>query len=560
MNLDHVFKKTLVRPFAGIRKKPEVPEGLLCKCSMCKKAIVAEDVRKNFYVCPSCNGYFRIRAQERIARIADEGSFLEWDQDLVGKNPMEFEGYEEKIAAARLKTRLKEAVVTGQCTIGGEPCVLCVMDGRFMMASMGEAVGEKITRAAEEATKKKLPIIIFTCSGGARMQEGIISLMQMAKTSAALKRHSDEGLLYISVLTDPTTGGVTASFAMEADIILAEPKALIGFAGPRVIEQTTGQRLPAGFQRAEFLLEHGFVDRIVERHEQKKVLTDLLHLHSVSADLKVGSFAEKTEIENDKAAEENIQKKYSAWDRVCFSRDKKRPIGYDYINALIDQFYEFHGDRMMTDDKAVTAGIGFFNGQPVTVIAQEKNENFGMCSPQGYRKALRLMRQAEKFHRPILCFVDTPGAACGIEAEEHGQGEAIARNLFEMSSLKTPILSILIGEGGSGGALALAVADEVWMMENAVYSILSPEGFSSILWKDSKRAKEAADSMKLTAADLKKAGIVERVFEEPAHFSKDQMEDVAEALRSQIDQFLSKYGSMDSRELCEHRYQRFRKY
>lgn len=154
MNLDHVFKKTLVRPFAGIRKKPEVPEGLLCKCSMCKKAIVAEDVRKNFYVCPSCNGYFRVRAQERIARIADEGSFLEWDQDLVGKNPMEFEGYEEKIAAARLKTRLKEAVVTGQCTIGGEPCVLCVMDGRFMMASMGEAVGEKITRAAEEATKR----------------------------------------------------------------------------------------------------------------------------------------------------------------------------------------------------------------------------------------------------------------------------------------------------------------------------------------------------------------------------------------------------------------------
>ena len=387
-----------------------------------------------------------------------------------------------------------------------------------------------------------------------------MSLMQMAKTSAALKRHSDEGLLYISVLTDPTTGGVTASFAMEADIILAEPKALIGFAGPRVIEQTTGQRLPAGFQRAEFLLEHGFVDRIVERHEQKKVLTDLLHLHSVSAELKISSFAEKTEIENVKAAEENIQKKYSAWDRVCFSRDKKRPIGYDYINALIDQFYEFHGDRIMTDDKAVTAGIGFFDGKPVTVIAQEKNENFGMCSPQGYRKALRLMRQAEKFHRPILCFVDTPGAACGIEAEEHGQGEAIARNLFEMSSLKTPILSILIGEGGSGGALALAVADEVWMMENAVYSILSPEGFSSILWKDSKRAKEAADSMKLTAADLKKAGIVERVFEEPAHFSKDHMEDVAEALRSQIDQFLLKYGSMDSIELCEHRYQRFRKY
>ena len=588
MNLDHVFKKTLVRPFAGIRKKPEVPEGLLCKCSMCKKAVVAEDVRKNFYVCPNCNGYFRVRAQERIARIADAGSFTEWDKELEGGNPMGFEGYEEKIAAARLKTRLKEAVVTGQCTIGGEPCVLCVMDGRFLMASMGEAVGEKITRATERATKEKLPIIIFTCSGGARMQEGNVSLMQMAKTSAALKRHSDAGLLYISVLTDPTTGGVTASFAMEGDIILAEPKALIGFAGPRVIEQTTGQRLPAGFQRAEFLLEHGFVDRIVERHEQKQVLSDLLRIHHIQPTKSPhGTETEADKDENQGENQNENQKTMtssnqqmivmqenkilktkkqdsspfrSAWDRVCLARDKKRPVGSDYINALFDSFYELHGDRMMSDDKALTAGIGLFHGQPVTVIAQEKKQNFGMCSPQGYRKALRLMAQAEKFHRPIICFVDTPGAACGIEAEEHGQGEAIARNLYEMSALKTPILSILIGEGGSGGALALAVADEVWMMENAVYSILSPEGFSSILWKDSKRAKEAADCMKLTAADLKAAGIVEQVFDEPESFTTDQLEVVAEAMSDQIHQFLLKYGSMDIDTLCEHRYQRFRKF
>ncbi len=591
MNLDHVFKKTLVRPFAGIRKKPEVPEGLLCKCSMCKKAVVAEDVRKNFYVCPNCNGYFRVRAQERIARIADEGSFIEWDKDLEGGNSMGFDGYEEKIAAARLKTRLKEAVVTGQCTIGKETCVLCVMDGRFMMGSMGEAVGEKITRAAERATKEKFPIIIFTCSGGARMQEGIISLMQMAKTSAALKRHSDAGLLYISVLTDPTTGGVTASFAMEGDIILSEPKALIGFAGPRVIEQTTGQRLPAGFQRAEFLLEHGFVDRIVERNEQKQVLTDLLRLHHVQSVVKLHHIqstmsiheteADKDEnqSENQKAVassnqqttvmqESKIFKKKkqdnssvsSAWDRVCLSRDKNRPVGSDYIAALFDSFYEFHGDRMMSDDKAVIAGVGLFHGQPVTVIAQDKKKNFGMCSPQGYRKALRIMAQAEKFHRPIICFVDTPGAACGIEAEEHGQGEAIARNLYEMSTLKTPILSILIGEGGSGGALALAIADEVWMMENAIYSILSPEGFSSILWKDSKRAKEAADCMKLTAADLKAAGIVEQVFDEPEQFTKEQLAPVAKKIATQIDLFLEKYGTMELAALCEHRYQRFRKF
>ena len=417
MNLDHVFKKTLVRPFAGIRKKPEVPEGLLCKCSMCKKAIVAEDVRKNFYVCPSCNGYFRVRAQERIARIADEGSFLEWDQDLVGKNPMEFEGYEEKIAAARLKTRLKEAVVTGQCTIGGEPCVLCVMDGRFMMASMGEAVGEKITRAAEEATKKKLPIIIFTCSGGARMQEGIISLMQMAKTSAALKRHSDEGLLYISVLTDPTTGGVTASFAMLGDIILAEPKALIGFAGPRVIEQTIGQKLPKGFQRAEFLQEHGFVDRIVERPRLRETLAEIVAMH------KQGTY-DLPEVEEKET--QAVQRNLTPWERVQLSRDKARPVGAEYIEELFTDFMEFHGDRYYQDDKAIIGGIARFHGMPVTVIAQAKGRttkenierNFGMPSPDGYRKALRLMKQAEKFNRPVICFVDTPGAFCAGSRRE----------------------------------------------------------------------------------------------------------------------------------------------
>ena len=313
-----------------------------------------------------------------------------------------------------------------------------------------------------------------------------------------------------------------------------------------------------GFRGREFLLEHGFVDRIVERHEQKKVLTDLLHLHSVSAELKISSFAEKTEIENVKAAEENIQKKYSAWDRVCFSRDKKRPIGYDYINALIDQFYEFHGDRIMTDDKAVTAGIGFFNGQPVTVIAQEKNENFGMCSPQGYRKALRLMRQAEKFHRPILCFVDTPGAACGIEAEEHGQGEAIARNLFEMSSLKTPILSILIGEGGSGGALALSVGNEVWMLENATYSVLSPEGFASILWKDGKRAKEASEVMKITAHDLYALNIVEQVIPEYGTADEKACESISRYMKGHMKEFLERQNGKTGEQLAEEGYARFR--
>ncbi len=585
MNLDHVFKKTNKRFSFDGEKKPQVPEGLLCKCSKCGGTLLVEDVRSNYYVCPKCKGYFRVKAYERIRRLADEGSFVEWDKELIGSNPMDFEGYEEKLAATRLKARMNEAVVTGTCRLNGCETVIGVMDGRFLMASMGGAVGEKITRAVERATEEGLPVILFTCSGGARMQEGITSLMQMAKTSAALKRHSDASLFYVSVLTDPTTGGVTASFAMEGDVILAEPGALIGFAGPRVIEQTIRQKLPKGFQRSEFLLEHGFVDRIVERDELKQVLGDLLRLHVREEAGRKELPGEKSSEEAQKQAELKIEQRaepgseqraerrrqryqrIGVWDRVLRSRDKDRPVGSDYLEELFEDFYELHGDRCFGDDLAVMGGIARFEGRPVTVIAQEKGKDtkenilhhFGMCAPEGYRKALRLMKQAEKFGRPIICLVDTPGAFCGLEAEERGQGEAIARNIYEMSGLKVPVLTVIIGEGGSGGALALAVSNEVWMLENSIYSILSPEGFASILWKDSKRAKEAAEVMKLTARDLKKASIVEQVLGEPKRFSKETLTEVTEPMREKIRGFLDTYGSMDAEALQDHRYKRFRR-
>lgn len=604
MKLDNMFKKT--RQISGRKnyihlggRKPEVPEGLLRKCNKCGGAIIAEDVKREYFICPKCGGYFRVHAYRRIEMIADENSFEEWDMDLQTENPLDYKGYEEKIEKLQEKTGLREAVVTGKATILGQPAVLAVCDGRFMMASMGEIVGEKITRAVERATRQELPVIIFACSGGARMQEGIVSLMQMAKTSAALKRHSDAGLLYISVLTDPTTGGVTASFAMLGDIILAEPKALIGFAGPRVIEQTIGQKLPKGFQRSEFLLEHGFFDQIVERPKMRETLGRILEFHGkVQTDIEdtidktagetasqtgdqavdraTGKMVSKTTVQTadeikSKDSEDIVDKaqtqKINAWDRVLLSRRKNRPVGSDYIRMLFQDFTEFHGDRLYGDDPAIIGGIAYFKERPVTVIAQEKGtntkenimRNFAMPSPEGYRKALRLMKQAEKFHRPVICFVDTPGAFCGLEAEERGQGEAIARNLYELSGLKTPVLSIVIGEGGSGGALALAVADEVWMLENSIYSILSPEGFASILWKDSTKAKEAAKVMKLTADDLKKMGVIECVLEEPEQYTVQTMKPVADQLREKVEAFIENYEQMPEQKLTEHRYQRFRK-
>ena len=257
MNLKKMFKKTSYISLKESSKKeqtPEVPEGILKKCNACKSAIFTEDVKNGYYICPKCHNYFRVHAKHRLEMVADDGSFEEWDRGLCTKNPMQYKGYEEKIRLAQEKTGLEEAVITGKAKIGGKSVALGICDSRFIMASMGEVVGEKITRMVERATEEKLPVIMFACSGGARMQEGITSLMQMAKTAAALKRHSDVGGFYISILTNPTTGGVTASFAMLGDVILAEPNALIGFAGPRVIEQTIGQKLPKGFQRSEFLL------------------------------------------------------------------------------------------------------------------------------------------------------------------------------------------------------------------------------------------------------------------------------------------------------------------
>ncbi|MDD2361810.1 MAG: acetyl-CoA carboxylase, carboxyltransferase subunit beta [Oscillospiraceae bacterium] len=279
--------------FKAMRPKPEklpnrIPEGLYTRCPDCKQDFVTDQIAAGFYVCPGCGYHMKLTAQGRLKLVIDKGSLRELNAGLVTLECLDFPGYSEKLSNLQSSTGLKDAVVTGFCTIEGHSAVIAVMDSRFMMGSMGSVVGEKISRAFEYATKKRLPVIIFSASGGARMQEGIISLIQMAKTSNALARHHQAGLLYISCLTNPTTGGVTASFASLGDIIIAEPRALIGFAGPRVIEQTIHQTLPQGFQRSEFLLEHGFIDQIVERPRLRSTLATLLRLHSVTAQKKGG--------------------------------------------------------------------------------------------------------------------------------------------------------------------------------------------------------------------------------------------------------------------------------
>lgn len=546
-------------------------EVYLIRCPKCGKMVDRARVVKRKYICYECEGYFRVKTQNRIRMVADPHTFEPWFTDLPVHNPLAYEGYEEKLAQAREKTGLDEAVTVGQCKVFGEDIVLGICDSRFLMSSMGQVVGEKITAAIERAIERKLPVFLFCCSGGARMQEGIISLMQMAKTAAAIQKLGEAGLLYCTILTDPTTGGVTASFAMLGDVIMAEPGALIGFAGPRVIRQTIGQELPEGFQTAEFLVEHGIIDGIVKREILKKTIYFLVKSHQGED----ARYAEFTPGKDSRFVLSEILKEQSfkvrpkdAWEKVKAVRKVERPQACDYMEYIFDYFVESHGDRAFRDDPAIMGGVAFLDGQPVTVIAEHKGKdikdcqrrNFGMPMPEGYRKALRLMKQAEKFHRPIISFVNTSGAFCGIEAEERGQGEAIARNLREMAALKVPVLCIFIGEGGSGGALATAVGNEVWMLENATYSILSPEGFASILWKDASRAREASEVMHITAQDLKLLKVIEKIIPEFGGADASTVAAIGGYMKEQMIDFLKRYQGMTGEEIAEQRYQRFRSF
>lgn len=561
------------------KNRPGVPEGMFRKCDGCGKTVYQKDVEEHLYICPKCGRYFRVGPKIRIGMVADRGSFHSWDENIPETNPLNFPGYEEKLKILQEKTGLTDAVVTGEADIRGYHTALGVMSPDFMMGSMGSMVGERITRMVERATRQSLPVVLFCCSGGARMQEGILSLMQMSKVSQALQRHHQAGLAYIPVLTDPTMGGVTASFAMLGDVILAEPGAMIGFAGARVIRQTIGQKLPEGFQSAEFLQNHGFVDRIVKRESMRKTLWFLLSAFDKkrqemersenrnSSEAISGENAGRADRKEEKDLKTEKSPDMTPWQRVCEARSLARPAFLDYVQKICSVFMELKGDRYFGDDRAVIGGIGTIDGRYMMVIGQQKGRslaenkyrNFGMPSPEGYRKSLRLMKLAEKFGLPVLLFVDTPGAFCGVEAEERGQGEAIARNLFEMAGLTVPVLSVVIGEGGSGGALGMAVANQVWMLENAVYSVLSPEGFAAILWKDGKRVQEAAGVMKLTARELKELGVIDRIIPEERPADREDMEELAQNLKSGVLEFFESCRDKTPDELCRQRYERFRR-
>lgn len=499
-----------------------------------------------------------MKARERIERLADAGSFKETDRYFSAADPLHFaddKSYPERLKNAREKTGLRDAVVTGQCRIGGFPAILAVLDFEFMGGSMGSVVGEKIARAFERATREDTPIVTVATSGGARMQEGMISLLQMAKTAAAATRLRERGVPFVSILSNPTTGGIYASFACLGDVILAEPGALIGFAGPRVVEQTMGEPLPPGSHTAEFLLEHGMIDAVVEPARLKSVLTALL---SCLADEFRPEQMETVRKEQPVALPEG-----RSWDVVQRARRDDRPTSLDYIGRVFDDFVELHGDRLFGDDPALVMGFAKLGGRSVVVMGQERGHGDarrrgGRMLPEGYRKAQRAMRLAEKFRLPLVSLIDTPGAMPTFEAEERGIAMSLATCLSLMSDLRTPTVAVVVGEGGSGGALALGACDRVLMQENTIYSVIAPEGAAAILYRDSSRAEDISDQLKLTPPDLIKLHIVDGVIPEPEGGAHADPESAARELRDALVREVSEVDNIPLKKLLRQRYERYR--
>ena len=543
------------------------------RCPACEAFVYHKRLKRNLGVCPECNLHFRLRLRERLGQLLDEGSFEELGAELEPVDVLSFadsKPYPERVAQAQRKTGSMSGAVFGRGMVNSRPLVLAGLDFDFIGGSMGAAAGEAITLAAELALDTRTPLLVISASGGARMQEGCVSLMQMVKTSQAIGRLNEEGILYISLLTDPTYGGVSVSFATLGDVLIAEPDAHIGFAGPSVIEQTIRQKLPDGFQTAGFLLEHGMLDLLEPRENLRRTIRNLLAFHERAEAARSGDKAARLpEVEGDAAVTDpDTLRRREPWDVVQLARTIERPHTLDYVGFLFDDFQELHGDRLFEEDAAIVGGLARLGELTVMLIGHQKGHttgemverNFGMPEPEGYRKGMRLMRYAARFGMPVITLVDTAGAYPGLGAEERGQSNAIAESIMLMSRLPVPAVTVVTGEGGSGGALALAASDRVLMLENSYYSVISPEGCATILFKDAAAAPRAAAALRITGPDLLRLGVMDAVVPEPEGGAHTDPPAAAANLKAALVHSLRELLPLDPEELVRRRYERFRRF
>ena len=497
-------------------------------CLACGVGLTESRLYRRLRVCPRCKFHYTTSARRKIAMLADEGSFKETSQWIQSLDPLEFSpriSYRVRLLEDQTRTGLAEAAVTGTCYIGGTHAVVIVLDFGFLGGSMGLVVGEKVSLALELAARQKLPVVAVVTSGGARIQEGVLSLMQMAKTVVALNSLHSKGMPLIAVLGNPCTGQVLASFASLADVIFAEPGAQMGFAPFRAEQGGNGPRRAQHDYTAEFFKAHGHIDRVVSRQRLKHEIASVLDL--ITPEFKLATSRRMKPVEISIAPLE-------PWEMVQNARRPNRPKARDYIDRVFANFIELHGDRLRGDDPSIVVGLARLAGESVVVIGQQKQsgqakpdgdhgwETEGRITSEGFRKATRAIKLAERFTLPVITLVDTPGPRIGLDSERHGIAAAIAGTIDAMSNVEVPTVSVLIGEGGSEAALALGVADIVLMQQNAIYTPIAPEEGAETELSDAARAEELARALKLTSVDCLNMGIVDLVVPEPVDGSLDE--------------------------------------
>lgn len=536
------------------------------KCESCGRLVFYKDYKDNLYICPRCNHAFMMNPKQRFDLLFDNNNWKKLELPSVSDDPLEFfdrVAYTERLEDARVDTGANDAVVSADGVIGGVPTTVCVLNGFFMMGSMGRAAGDGIIASMEHAIDLHQPFIMVTSSGGARMQENILSLMQMARTTVAVNKLHENKIPYIVLLTDPTFGGVTASFAMLGDIHIAESGARIGFAGRRVIEQNIREKLPSNFQTAEYLYEHGMVDMVVPRAElHDKIAKILAVLTKQPCEPKPISVVTP---KYDTSKKIRGMGENEAYDKVLLARHENRPHFLDYINGIVDDWTYLAGDRLYGEDAAMGSGIGYWRGIPAVIIGQEQGRTietrqkhrFGMPNPDGYRKAQRMMKLAEKFDLPLISLFDTAGAFAGREGEERGQSEAIASTISAGLSVKAPYVAVNVGQGGSGGAIAIGTGDRILMLENAIYSVIAPESCASILWKDNKFKAVAAAAMRLTARDMANMNVIDKIIVEPSGGAHTDWQTTMEMLASAVVEQLKELEEIPVDELPTRRADKF---
>ena len=529
------------------------------RCLFCEEPISDSPSYLTYRVCPFCRFHYTVTARQRIELLADKGTFKEFYKYVSSVEPLSFSRrarYRKFLAQDQDRTGLTEAVVTGKCRIGDTETMIIVLDFGFMGGTMGSVVGEKISMAFENAARKGLPAVAVVSGGGTRIQEGVLSLMQMAKTVTAANRLRNEEVPFIVVLANPSTGQAYASFANLADVILAEPGSLIGLSPLRTLREVSKMPLPLDAHTAEAHVGHGLLDNVVDRENLQPRVASLLEILTAH---KRGSSNHKSLLK----AEPRICAEVEPWEAVSAARNTERPHASAYFRSMLDPFIELRGDRLNSDDRSIVAGLGFMDGQPVAVIGQQRRplvegERYHVF-PDGLRKAQRVIDLASRFKLPLVTLIDTQGADPGLEAEEQGIGNAIAKTLSSMLTVPTPMVSVVIGEGGSEGALALGLSDRILIQQYAVYSPMSVNHTLGAAHHDHMLDREAAEALMLTAHDCVELGIADQVVGEPEGGAHVDPREASSGLQTAILTNIVQLAKMSQGKLLKKRYRKFRR-